>query len=132
MLCLHLLPAVKWKTHLLLAAQDNSETSLQTKIAENGTNPDEAIFSIPTSNNVNYFYILSNRKNQNTVLVFSQKTNGQLVLNDEVASGGYGLSDGLGSQGAIAISKKDNLLFAVKSRFKFYIFFQDKCQHRRP
>lgn len=94
----------------------SSTPSLQTKMAEGGNNPDEAIFS--KQNNVsviNHFYIESNKKNTNTILVFTQQPNGQLVLNDEVASGGSGYGDGLGSQGALAISKENNLLFAVNA-----------------
>lgn len=92
-----------------------SQSSLEVKMSENGTNPDEAIFSNPVSNvsSLNHFYIESNKKNKNTIFVFTQKPNGQIVLEDEVASGGYGSGEGLGSQGALCVSKDYNLLFAV-------------------
>lgn len=47
--------------------------------------------------------------------MFKQNTNGSLVLLDEIASGGYGLGEHLGSQGALAISESDHLLFAVNA-----------------
>ena len=96
------------------ALTESSQSSLQDKISENGTNPDEAIFSKSDSiNATNYFYIESNKKSKNTILAFSQNSNGQLILNDEVTSGGYGYGQALGSQGALAVSKEYNLLFAV-------------------
>ncbi len=95
-----------------LASQD---ASLQNKVSENGTNPDEAIFSADAGAvaSPSYFYTESNKRSGNTILVFSQTSNGQIILNDEVKSGGYGLGEGLGSQGAVAVSKEYNLLFAV-------------------
>lgn len=93
-----------------------ASTSLSEKISENGSNPDEAIFSKSASTAApNHFYIESNKRSKNTILVFSQGSNGQLILNDEVTSGGYGSGEVLGSQGALAISKDYNLLFAVNA-----------------
>ena len=94
----------------------STQQSLQEKMAENGTNADEAIFSkAAVSNTPNHFYIESNKSGTNTVLVFLQDKNGRLVLKDEVASGGNGLGAGLGSQGALAVSEEYNLLFAVNA-----------------
>ncbi len=96
-------------------AATNSQQSLQEQTAENGTNADEAIFSKAAGNNTNHFYIESNSSAKNTVLVFTQRNNGKLILEDEVASGGYGIGAGLGSQGALAISEEQALLFAVNA-----------------
>lgn len=90
------------------------QSSLQDKISENGTNPDEAIFSKAAGTDVpNHFYIESNKRSGNTILVFTQRSNGQIILTDEVKSGGYGSGEALGSQGALAVSKEYDLLFAV-------------------
>lgn len=93
----------------------SSQSSLQDMISENGTNPDEVIFSNATNNvsSLNHFYIESNKKSKNTIYVFTQKQTGQIVLEDEVASGGYGTGISLGSQGALCVSKDYDLLFAV-------------------
>lgn len=99
------------------SVSSSSQALLKERIAENGNNPDEAIFKQSESNAeaINYVYMESNKGNKNSILVFSQQQNGQLLLDGEVQSGGDGYGDGLGSQGAIAISKEHNLLFAVNA-----------------
>lgn len=94
----------------------NAEISLQDKMLENGENPDEAIFARSDDKNLpNHFYIETNYKSGNSILVFTQKSSGQLILNDEVRSGGYGNGKVLGSQGALCVDKENNLLFAVNA-----------------
>jgi len=98
------------------SSTETPQLNLQEKMTENGSNPDEAIFAKPGTNNLsNHFYIESNLKSGNSVLVFAQKPGGQLILEDEVRSGGYGYGEALGTQGALAVSKNDNLLFAVNA-----------------
>ncbi|MEP6684367.1 MAG: beta-propeller fold lactonase family protein [Parafilimonas sp.] len=97
-------------------ATSTAESSIENKMSENGANPDEAIFkTLPNATTNNHFYIESNKKSKNTILVFAQQQNGQLVLKDEVSSGGYGYGEALGSQSALAVSKNYNLLFAVNA-----------------
>ena len=117
----------KKETGPLIPSYVNS--SLQEKMAEGGTNPDDVLLRQTNDNAVNHFYIVSNKSGKNSVLVFKQKPNGQLVLEDEVESGGYGYGQGLGSQGAVAVSKQYNLLFAVTPPSNFFIC--NKPFHRR-
>jgi 6-phosphogluconolactonase (cycloisomerase 2 family) len=57
----------------------------------------------------------SNDLAQNVIFVFRQQQDGKLKLESQVNSGGKGLGAGLASQGALALDKKNNLLFAVNA-----------------
>jgi 6-phosphogluconolactonase (cycloisomerase 2 family) len=60
-------------------------------------------------------YILSNDSDANAVLVFERGQDGGLVAAGSVSTGGTGSGAGLGSQGAIALSRDGRWLFAVNA-----------------
>ena len=88
-------------------------------VAEDGNNPDEVLSSPNGINNrtsnSSHVYIESNDASQNVVLVFKQQADGRLSLESQTASGGKGFGGGLASQGALALDKSNNLLFAVNA-----------------
>ena len=107
-----------------LAAKDNGTTTdpsvlTESMVAEAGNNPDERVSSANETNtrmsDAGHVYIESNDLIQNVILVFRQQQDGKLRLESRVNSGGKGLGAGLASQGALALDKKNNLLFAVNA-----------------
>src|SRR5207244_13207920 len=58
-------------------------------------------------------YILSNDAGANEVLVFQRSDSGELRAAGTFATGGRGSGAGLGSQGAVVLSRDGALLFAV-------------------
>ncbi|HEX2911911.1 MAG TPA: beta-propeller fold lactonase family protein [Chloroflexia bacterium] len=60
-------------------------------------------------------YTLSNSAAGNSVLVFNRYEDGSLSPAGTVATGGKGLGAGLGSQGAVTLSKDNRWLFAVNA-----------------
>lgn len=86
-------------------------------LSENGTNPDQTVFSDLKSANANiaYLYTESNAEGQNQILSYKQKANGSLTYLTMVASGGMGSGASLGSQGALALDQFHHLLFAVNA-----------------
>ena len=58
---------------------------------------------------------MSNDPVENTVLVFARSANGDLTLDDEVATGGQGTGDGLGNQGGVILSEGKRFLFVVSN-----------------
>ena len=60
-------------------------------------------------------YTMSNDAVENTVLVFARSANGNLTLDDEVATGGQGTGAGLGNQGGVILSEGKRFLFVVNA-----------------
>ena len=60
-------------------------------------------------------YTMSNDPVENTVLVFARSANGDLTLDDEVATGGQGTGAGLGNQGGVILSEGKRFLFVVNA-----------------
>ena len=93
-----------------------SDELSQSMVAEGGNNPDEKLGADATSGERNqsgsHVYLESNAAEQNEILVFKQQRDGRLTLESKTSSGGKGLGAGLASEGALAIDRKDNLLFA--------------------
>lgn len=96
-----------------------SDELSQSMVAEGGNNPDEKLGADATSGERNqsgsHVYLESNAAEQNEILVFKQQRDGRLTLESKTSSGGKGLGAGLASEGALAIDRKDNLLFAVNA-----------------
>ncbi len=99
--------------------KDQSAVLTENMVSENGSNPDESIVPSGGTNERNsktaFVYIESNDGVNNAILVFRQQPDGKLVLQSQTASGGKGFGAGLASQGALAMDKKNNLLFAVNA-----------------
>jgi 6-phosphogluconolactonase (cycloisomerase 2 family) len=60
-------------------------------------------------------YVLTNSASGNAVAVFSRDARGALAPLGQVPTGGNGTGAGLGSQGALALSKNQRWLFAVNA-----------------
>lgn len=60
-------------------------------------------------------YVMNNDSTANAVLVFEQAGDGTLTQVDSVATGGQGTGGGLGSQGALVVSRNRHLLFVVNA-----------------
>ncbi len=60
-------------------------------------------------------YTLTNEARANAVVAFSRSSSGSLLHPRRFATGGSGTGSGLGSQGAIALSRNGNWLFAVNA-----------------
>jgi 6-phosphogluconolactonase len=60
-------------------------------------------------------YTLTNKAAGNAVAVFQRATDGALTLLGEVATNGLGSGGGLGSQGAVVLSKNARWLYAVNA-----------------
>lgn len=91
-------------------------TSMDIMTSENGNNPDELVLQNESAvSSANYLYTESNALGGNIIIGFTQKSDGSLINRNEYASGGYGSGEGLGSQGALCISRDMNLLFAVNA-----------------
>ena len=60
-------------------------------------------------------YTLTNAANENAVLVYDRSANGGLVFQGSFSTGGLGSGNGLGSQGALALSDNNQWLFAVNA-----------------
>ena len=97
-------------------------------MSEDGANPDEASVSNLASSQslgVNsterdaatgqFLYTESNEASVNNILIFKIKPDGSVVANGSAASGGAGMGMPLGSQGAIAIDKNNEWLYAVNA-----------------
>lgn len=64
---------------------------------------------------IHYVYTLDNAQVDNRVVVLKQRPDGALVQAGSVSTGGAGTGAGLGSQGALALSKNGRWLFAVSA-----------------
>ncbi len=67
------------------------------------------------ANSNHYLYTESNASEQNGIVVYEVKPNGSLHLDGTTASGGAGTGKGLGSQGAVALDKNHEWLYAVNA-----------------
>ena len=124
----HLLPFFMGIAFLPLASCNKMDKNLQPPasaaaatatdkmVSENGTNPDElALQSVASLSSSSYLYTESNAKGGNSIIEFTQTSNGSLINRNEFASGGSGTGEALNSQGALCISRAMNLLFAVNA-----------------
>lgn len=107
-----------------IAPQEGSTASMQVMISENGANADEVAISSMTSasadassrkQNGHFVYTESNEADNNRILIYEIKYNGSLAFKGATPSGGAGTGAGLGSQGAITLSKNHEWLFAVNA-----------------
>jgi 6-phosphogluconolactonase len=60
-------------------------------------------------------YVATNAANGNSVLVFSQSDEGELVAVGSFSTGGLGSGGGLGNQGGLILSSDDDWLFVVNA-----------------
>jgi 6-phosphogluconolactonase (cycloisomerase 2 family) len=60
-------------------------------------------------------YVLTNASDSNAVAVFDRAADGRLSPRGTVATGGKGTGSGLGSQGALVLSRDNRWLFAVNA-----------------
>ena len=100
------------------SATGGSEELTTVMVTEDGNNPDEKLFAAGGQGERNvagHVYIESNAADQNEILIFQQQRNGRLNFETRVNSGGKGLGAGLASEGALAIDRRANLLFAVNA-----------------
>lgn len=67
------------------------------------------------ANRIGTVYTLSNTATNNQVLAFDQLSDGSLRSVSRVATGGTGTGGGLGNQGALALNRDRQLLFAVNA-----------------
>jgi len=99
----------------------DTQTATNEMISEKGQNPDEAsLADVAARHNCSsYLYTESNATSQNEILCYKEHADGSLSLEGTYASGGNGVGifNGLGldSQGALAVSDNDHLIFAVNA-----------------
>ncbi len=60
-------------------------------------------------------YTESNAPNGNELLVFVQREDGSLALTHSISAHGFGSGGGLSNQGAVALSPRGSLIFAVNA-----------------
>jgi 6-phosphogluconolactonase len=65
--------------------------------------------------NGGYVYTLSNQADNNKVIVYRRKSNGELTFLANYPTGGKGTGGGLGSQGAVIMTEDDGMLLAVNA-----------------
>jgi VCBS repeat-containing protein len=97
---------------------EKSPISLSELISEKGQNPDEAGVSNNLSakkNTDGYVYTESNDAGTNRIIIYKQQSNGSLVLQGAVSSGGAGTGALFGSQGALVLDEKHEWLYAVNA-----------------
>lgn len=108
-----------------LQAPQTTSISVQEMIAENGVNPDEAIFSVDRyMPSRGYVYTESNSKTGNQIFLYDKSEDGSLHFRKKINSGGNGTGEGLGSQGALAISEDHKWLFAVNAGSNSFSVFR--------
>ncbi len=104
------------KTSTPTVQQTRSEASMKDMVTEHGTNPDEMMLADSKAmTQEGYVYTESNDATQNSILIYKQNHDGTLSLVNTVASGGAGSGMGLGSQGALALDKQHQWLYAVNA-----------------
>ena len=81
---------------------------------DEGTNDDALAFSLGESR-PGAVYTMSNAVAGNQIIVFARSADGSLSDQKEFATGGTGTGGGLGSQGALILSKGGQWLFAVNA-----------------
>jgi 6-phosphogluconolactonase len=113
------------------AAPEQQTESLATRISENGANPDETMMTnspegtavLTETNSVDskrsgrghFLYSESNESVTNRIFIYQINNDGSLSSQGSANSGGAGAGEGLGSQGALAISGDHEWLFAVNA-----------------
>ncbi|MEO7765935.1 MAG: beta-propeller fold lactonase family protein, partial [Ferruginibacter sp.] len=101
-------------------------STLQEMIAEKGSNPDEASISENTGNlsgakrpdgkdGGHFVFTETNASGKNAIMQFQVMDNGKLTFVGATPSGGNGAGKGLGSQGALVLSKGHDWLYAVNA-----------------
>jgi 6-phosphogluconolactonase len=105
------------KDQLNRPADSTSDEQLIKLISEDNQNPDDLILNetITRNNSNDFVYTMTNGAGTNTILIYRQNPNGSLSAMGSVPSGGNGAGVSLDSQGALAIDKDHNLLFAVNA-----------------
>ena len=115
------------KTDNGMSPVSNSTVANEQMMLENGANPDEVAISENTDtqsgelntsvgkNKGHFLYTESNAENTNEVVVYEIMANGRLHPAGTTAAGGNGTGKGLGSQGALAVDKNHEWLFAVNA-----------------
>ncbi len=106
-----------------VAGTGKSTTAMEDMVNEQGSNPDES--SVMENTNVlagrgdesggHYLYTETNEAGKNKIIIYKVKRDGDLQQKGMVASGGAGTGKGLGSQGALAIDKDHDWLYAVNA-----------------
>ncbi|MEO6547136.1 MAG: beta-propeller fold lactonase family protein [Ferruginibacter sp.] len=115
------------KTDTMPAQVSSPSPTLLEMIAEGGSNPDEAAIGENTVNlsgakrpdgesgDAHFLYTETNAGAKNEIMKFKVLGNGHLQFEGVTASGGNGTGKGLGSQGALTMSKNHEWLFAVNA-----------------
>jgi len=114
-----------------VSVPDQPAETTASMISESGNNPDETIMTVSTDGRTNltatnsvsagrnrgghFLYTESNEAGTNRIIIYGINHDGTLSLQGSVPSGGAGTGQGLGSQGAIAISGDHEWLFAVNA-----------------
>jgi 6-phosphogluconolactonase (cycloisomerase 2 family) len=71
--------------------------------------------TVAASNAVGAVYTMTNSSAGNKIQVYDRASDGKLTMGGSFSTGGKGSGTGLGSQGAIVLSKGNNWLFAVNA-----------------
>src|SRR5688500_1944226 len=105
------------KEEELQNATPQQSSGMTVDVSENATNPDEASVAEQTERSLftGYVYTEGNEAGTNNIHIYRQHADGHLTFESMVASGGAGNAMGLGSQGALALSKNHRWLFAVNA-----------------
>jgi 6-phosphogluconolactonase (cycloisomerase 2 family) len=102
---------------------EGKSAATEDMISEQGNNPDETSVTV----NINalaakggesgghYLYTETNEAGKNSIIIYQVRKDGDLQQKGIVASGGAGTGKGLGSQGALAIDKNHDWLYAVNA-----------------
>ncbi len=104
----------KKEDDLISTPQDGTQVP---DFTERGTNPDETDLANPNDriSLTGYLYTEGNEAGTNQIHMFHQNMDGSLTYTGVVASGGAGSNVALGSQGALALSRNNEWLFAVNA-----------------
>lgn len=111
-----------------VAPTDDSNLLTNTMMLENGNNPDEMIIQTGSSDGIesnslsshnnrreHFLYTETNASGTNQILRYAINRDGSLHFDGSTLSGGAGTGTGLGSQGALALDKDHEWLFAVNA-----------------
>jgi 6-phosphogluconolactonase (cycloisomerase 2 family) len=111
----------------MISTDANPANLTESMMSENGANPDEASINDMMNSGTtearrggstksgHYLYTESNETGMNNIIAYTINYNGSLQWSSSTASGGVGTGAPLGSQGALALSKDNNWLFAVNA-----------------
>lgn len=100
------------------SALANESTSLNEMMSEKTQNPDEInlqVNALARKNKAGHVYTESNDAGTNNIIIYKQKSDGSLVLQGSVASGGNGTGALFGSQGAVVLDENHEWLYAVNA-----------------